>query len=131
MQTKSSMSWISPAENPGRERDSVLSWRSSNTVLARHCSSTGMSKYLNLLFTMLGVKEMMSGTLHWVHRESKVLPRTVLLSLSKSLARSLTDSFLLEMRDLWKVTYLDANMTFGCMELEMVSTKYLCVHLST
>ena len=90
-----------------------------------------MSKYFNLFLTILGVKEMMSGTLHSVHRDSKVLPRTVLLSFSKSLARSLTDSFLLEMRDLWKVTYLDANMTFGCMELEMVSTKYLCVHLST
>ena len=107
------MFWISSEENPGRERVSFLSRRSSVTVSTRHSCSSGMGKYFSLFFTHWGVSKVMSETLHCLHKLSRVLPSTVLLSLSNSLARSLTQSLVLEMRDLWKVTYLEDNMTLG------------------
>ena len=130
-QMKSRMCWISSRENPGRERNSFLRLRSKVTMVPRHSSDFGISKYLTFLFTSLDVRESVAWTLHILHNVSSVLPRTVLLSVSKSLARILTGSLVLLLRDLKKVTYLEDNMTLGCMEYEIVSIRYLCVYLLT
>ena len=74
---------------------------------------------------------MISEKLHSEEIWGKVLPSTVLPSFSNSLAMILTESLVLVIRDWWKFTYLEANITLGCKDLLIDSIRYLWVHLST
>ena len=129
-QRKETISPISCSVKPGTSKSSEIS---SLRKPVLQLSRSGTGKYFVFFLTVaeLSMPRSAPGMPHSLPISGKVCPITVLRSLERMLAKTLTGYFGLESRDFINPQYRLASITLGCRDPDISSIRYLWVVLGT